>query len=208
MDGRLLRFLGRSGKRAAGGLELRLIPAAALLQARSEAEHLAQGDAQALGLCLNACILARAAFDRDGRAAFQGGADVLARLPAETVARLTERYLALCAEEDPLCSAENRAALGAAMENAPYERLKWRVLRAFGVLPSEARAKEMTNGDYLYCVMNLALDEEQELRQMCPECRAEAEKNTCLCCGAPLGEENPNFDEARFEELKRGGVCR
>ena len=196
MDGRLLRFLGRSGKREAGGLELRLIPAAALLQARSEAEHLAQGDAQALGLCLNACILARAAFDRDGRAAFQSGADVLARLPAETVARLTERYLALCAEEDPLCSAENRAALGAAMENAPYERLKWRVLRAFGVLPSEARAK------------NLALDEEQELRQMCPECRAEAEKNTCLCCGAPLGEENPNFDEARFEELKRGGVCR
>lgn len=133
---------------------------------------------------------------------------MLARLPAETIARLTERYLALCAEEDPLCSAENRAALGAAMENAPYERLKWRVLRAFGVLPSEARAKEMTNGDYLYCVMNLALDEEQELRQMCPECRAEAEKNTCLCCGAPLGEENPNFDEARFEELKRGGVCR
>ena len=91
MDGRLLRFLGRSGKRAAGGLELRLIPAAALLQARSEAEHLAQGDAQAFGLCLNACILARAAFDRDGRAAFQSGADVLARLPAETVARLTER---------------------------------------------------------------------------------------------------------------------
>ena len=59
-------------------MELRLIPAAALLQARSEAEHLAQGDAQALGLCLNACILARAAFDRDGRAAFQSGADVLA----------------------------------------------------------------------------------------------------------------------------------
>ena len=68
MDGRLLRFLGRSGKRAAGGLELRLIPAAALLQARSEAEHLAQGDAQAFGLCLNACILARAALTgTDGR---------------------------------------------------------------------------------------------------------------------------------------------
>ena len=88
MDGRLLRFLGRSGKRAAGGLELRLIPAAALLQARSEAEHLAQGDAQALGLCLNACILARAAFDRDGRAAFQSGADVLALTTDSNVAEM------------------------------------------------------------------------------------------------------------------------
>ena len=208
MDEKLLKFLGRRGKRTAGGMELRLIPAAALLQARSEAAQLAQGEEAALGLCFNACILARAAYGKDGERVFMSGSDVMQRLPAETIGRLTERYLALCAEEDPLCTAENREAFGAAMEHAPYERLKWRVLRAFGVLPSEARAKEMTNGDYLYCVMNLALDEEQELRQLCPDCRAEAEKNTCLCCGAPLGEENPNFDESRFEELKRGEVCR
>ena len=142
MDGRLLRFLGRSGKRAAGGLELRLIPAAALLQARSEAEHLAQGDAQALGLCLNACILARAAFDRDGRAAFQSGADVLARLPAETIARLTERYLALCAEEDPLCSAENRAALGAAMETPPMRRGNCAVCARDALSPQTRRRRK------------------------------------------------------------------
>ena len=38
------------------------------------------------------------------------------------------------------------------MEHAPYERLKWRVLRYAGALPSEKRAQEMTDADYLYCL--------------------------------------------------------
>lgn len=206
MERWLLRFLGGERKTGAGRLELRLIPAAALLQARREAAVLADGNDGALGLCLNACILARAAYEKDGAKAFESGKDVMQRLPAETIGKLAERYLAFCAQEDPVCSEENRKKLTDGLEQAPYERLKWRVLRAFGVLPSEARAKEMTNGDYLYCVMNLALDEEQTLRQMCPECRAEAEKNSCICCGAPMSEENPNFDEKRFEELRRGGL--
>lgn len=122
---------------------------------------------------------------------------------AERIGHWAERYLALCAEENPPCSAENRRRLGQALENAPYERLKWRVLRSFGVLPSEARAREMTDGDYLYCVLHMTLDEEERLEQLCPECRAQAEKSTCLCCGAPLAEVNPSFDEDRFEELRK-----
>ena len=207
MEKRLLRLLGGAGKAKAGGLELRRISAAALLRAQHEAQMLAEKTPEAEGLCLNACILAQAAFTRKGQRAFESGAEVLGQVPAETIGALAERYLTLCREEDALIGAEERRAMREALEKAPYERLKWRVLRAFGVLPSEKRAQEMTRGDYLYCVMNLALDEEQTLRQLCPECREEAERNVCACCGAPLPEENPGFDEKRFEELKRGEVC-
>ena len=46
------------------------------------------------------------------------------------------------------------------MEHAPYERLKWRVLRYAGALPSEKRAQEMTDADYLYCLVHEMLDRE------------------------------------------------
>ena len=116
---------------------------------------------------------------------------------------MTSSFSRAFRSENPPCSAENRRRLGQALENAPYERLKWRVLRSFGVLPSEARAREMTDGDYLYCVLHMTLDEEERLEQLCPECRAQAEKSTCLCCGAPLAEVNSSFDEDRFEELRK-----
>ena len=177
MEKALLHFLGGRRKTDVSALELRLIPAAELLQAQREAETLADGDTAALGLCLNACILARAAFGKNGKRAFADGAEVLRRVHAERIGHWAERYLALCAEENPPCSAENRRRLGQALENAPYERLKWRVLRSFGVLPSETRAREMTDGDYLYCVLHMTLDEEERLEQLCPECRAQAEKS-------------------------------
>ena len=47
------------------------------------------------------------------------------------------------------------------MEHAPYERLKWRVLRYAGALPSEKRAQEMTDADYLYCLVHEMLDHEE-----------------------------------------------
>lgn len=204
MQRRLLRFLGGAGRTKAEGLELRLIPAAALLKARNEAREMAGADEAALGLCLNACIVAQAAYGKDGKRVFRDGAEVLRRVNAERIGAWAERYLALCAEQGIGFDAENRESLQRALEQAPHERLKWRVLRAFGVLPSEQRAREMTEADYLYCVMQLTLDEEQELKRLCPECRAQAEQNNCICCGTPLAEENPNFDEKRFEELRHG----
>ena len=48
------------------------------------------------------------------------------------------------------------------MEHAPYERLKWRVLRYAGALPSEKRAQEMTDADYLYCLVHEMLDREDD----------------------------------------------
>ena len=62
------------------------------------------------------------------------------------------------------------------MEHAPYERLKWRVLRYAGALPSEKRAQEMTDADYLYCLVHEMLDREEAMERLCPECRTRAVK--------------------------------
>ena len=206
MDKKLLKLLGGSGKRKTpDGTELWVIPAMELLRARREAHDSCADDPQALGLWLNACVLARAAR-WDGKRLFESGEQVLKTLPAAVIARWMEIYAALCSEENPSCSEENAQALCRALEQAPYERLKWRVLRAFGVLPTEARARQMTDGAYLYCVAQMMLDEQEKLQMLCPSCREQAEREVCPVCGAAAGEQNAMFDEKRFEELKHAQV--
>ena len=82
------------------------------------------------------------------------------------------------------------------------------MLRAFGALPTGARAQKKKARDFLWCAVNLVLDREEELNRLCPSCRAQAEEARCLCCGAPLDGvsvgQNASFDEERFERLKRG----
>ena len=94
------------------------------------------------------------------------------------------------------------------MEHAPYERLKWRVLRYAGALPSEKRAQEMTDADYLYCLVHEMLDREEELERLCPTCRKRAEEARCSICGELLadaaGGDNAEFDMARFIRMKEG----
>ena len=89
--------------------------------------------------------------------------------------------------------------------------MKWRVLKQMGALPSEERAREMTDGDYLYCALHLLLDQEEQLERLCPRCRREAEERRCLRCGAEMAgwrqEENDAFDEERFRRLSQGGGC-
>lgn len=95
------------------------------------------------------------------------------------------------------------------MEHAPYERLKWRVLRYAGALPSEERAREMTDADYLYCLVHEMLDREEALEKLCPKCRLRAEEMRCSACGEKIGEmaggSNAGFDMARFLRMKEGG---
>lgn len=82
------------------------------------------------------------------------------------------------------------------------------MLRAFGALPTEARAREMLERDYVWCLTHMALDREEELERLCPACRARAEEARCPVCGAPPGTGegavNPAFDPARFRALERG----
>ena len=202
MTGKLGAWLGGARKTRVDRVELHLISAYALLQAQQEANALAEGDAARLGLCVNACILARAAKFRD-QAVFASGEDVMKRLPAQTIERWAGEYLALCEKENPSCCAGGHDDLRQALEQEPYERLKWKVLRAFGVLPSEKRAKDMTEGDYLYCVLQLMLDEQEQLDMLCPACRQKAQEQRCPACGQQLPEENASFDETRYEELRK-----
>lgn len=82
------------------------------------------------------------------------------------------------------------------------------MLREFQALPTEERAREMTDRDYLWCLLQMTLDEEEELARMCPTCRARAEEERCPVCGAPgqswEGTENAAFDEERYQRLKEG----
>ena len=94
------------------------------------------------------------------------------------------------------------------MEHAREERLYWRVLRTFSALPTEKRVREMKQREFLWCALNLMLDDEEELAGLCPDCRDKAMEERCVSCGAPLGlwEESTNlgFDLARFERMKQG----
>lgn len=94
------------------------------------------------------------------------------------------------------------------LEHAPYERLKWRVLKEFGALPAEERARKMTDRDFLWCVLNLMLDDEETLALLCPRCRSEAEEGRCPACGASVGRDgkinNAAFESERFQLMKRG----
>lgn len=205
MNEELLRFLGGRRTAALDGAELWLISAHGLLQAQREAMELAKNEPEAVGLCFNACLLARAAR-KNGERIFRDGADVMNRMPAEKIGFWAEKYLALCAEENPPCCAESGSRLRELLADEPYERLKWKVLSRFGVLPSEQRARDMTDGDFLYCVAQMTLDEQEKLGRLCPSCRAEAQKRRCPVCGAEQFEENAGFDENRFEELKHADI--
>ena len=81
------------------------------------------------------------------------------------------------------------------------------MLRLFGALPTEERAKRMTDRDYLWCALNLSLDQEEELARLCPDCRERASGEPCPVCGAPRESwsVNSRFDWARYRKLKGGG---
>ncbi len=84
------------------------------------------------------------------------------------------------------------------------------MLRTFGALPTEVRAREMKDRDFLWCALNLMLDDEETLSRLCPSCRSLAERGCCPSCGGEVLSTstgvNGQFDMARFEEMRRGVV--
>ena len=83
------------------------------------------------------------------------------------------------------------------------------MLKAFGALPTEERARDMKDRDPPRRLVNLLLDGEEERERLCPRCRSRAEEERCPVCGEPAGGPgesgiNPAFDPERFERQKGG----
>ena len=72
------------------GRELRLLSAMEVLEARREADWLAQG-ARERALCSNACLLARALM-KDGQRLFRDGSHVLEELTVEEIGALAGQW--------------------------------------------------------------------------------------------------------------------
>ncbi len=81
------------------GRELRLLSALEVLEARREAEELAQDDRER-ALCANACLLARA-LERNGQPEFSSGRAVLEHLGPREIADLARRWDGLDRAENP-----------------------------------------------------------------------------------------------------------
>lgn len=69
----------------------------------------------------------------------------------------------------------------------------------------------MTDGQWLWLFVNQAIDNDEFLDKMCPECRNEVtSKKKCVKCGKVLADEdkfiNPNFDASRFDRLSNDGI--
>ena len=191
------------------GFDLRLLSALEVLQARREAAELA-ADGRERALCANACLLARA-LEREQSPVFPDGRAVLAGLTVEEIGALAARWSRFSRESDPGLdlSEDELEEVKGELNADPGERLRWRVLRQFGALPTESRARAMKGRDYLWCLANTLLDREEELERLCPECRARALEERCPVCGrSAVNQEenaNPAFDLERFEQLKGGG---
>lgn len=80
------------------------------------------------------------------------------------------------------------------------------MLKQFRALPTEERARAMKSRDYLWCLTNVLLDEEEELERLCPDCRTQALQPRCPVCGRrsedEIGTENRSFDMERFRRLR------
>ena len=81
------------------GMDLRLLSALEVLQARREAGELACEDRER-ALCANACLLARA-LERGGEPVFSTGGAVLEGLSVEQIASLSRQWSAFNRRENP-----------------------------------------------------------------------------------------------------------
>jgi rRNA maturation endonuclease Nob1 len=63
----------------------------------------------------------------------------------------------------------------------------------------------MTEGQWLWIMAHMAVDNDEKLEKTCSKCKSEMEQEKCIHCGNKLitkTESNPQFDEELFEKLK------
>jgi hypothetical protein len=62
----------------------------------------------------------------------------------------------------------------------------------------------MTDGQWLYLIANLNLDDEEEFNKLCTTCKSKSKEVKCNGCGKAKDQEvNPHFDNEYFEKLKK-----
>lgn len=100
MDRDLLRLTAGTFRRDAGdGMQLKLLSALEVLQARREGAELTAEDRER-ALCVNACLLARALLRR-GKPVCASGREVLDRFTVSQIQRLSRLWAQFDREENP-----------------------------------------------------------------------------------------------------------
>jgi hypothetical protein len=62
----------------------------------------------------------------------------------------------------------------------------------------------MTEGQWIWMMIHMSLDNEEQLEKICKPCQEKAKEDRCTSCNTLLDiEVNPNFDESLFEKLKK-----
>lgn len=110
----------------------------------------------------NACLAYMCLYDRRNKRIFESGLDAANSLTAEELLKVAEEYVRV---RDSFLNFNNLNAKSI-LElkkklDTPRQRIRWKVLKEFNVLPTSKEAKEMCDGDYLYCYINMMLDDEE-----------------------------------------------
>lgn len=100
---------GRDWMALDNGMRLRLLSALEVLEARREAEELAQEERER-PLCSNACLLSRALETQDGEAVFASGRQVLSGLRIEEIEALADTWSRFNQAENPSLTMDQEQA--------------------------------------------------------------------------------------------------
>lgn len=160
------------------GAELRLLPAEVSMRAVCRFEDMESRGVPGAAFDFLTQLVFLALY-KDGSRMYSCAYELKDGLEEELIVELAGMYLKMM---DDVSDAEKLERLKNSLKNCPAERLKWRVMRELGVLPTAAAA--MTDRDYIYCGLNLLIDEEE---------KRSADSVV-----------NPAFDEQRFAAMKRG----
>lgn len=76
-------------------------------------------------------------------------------------------------------------------------------MRSFKKLPTDPSVEAMTDGQWIWMMVNMAVDNEEQLEKVCEPCQEKSKEERCINCNTLLDiEVNPNFDDNLFKKLK------
>lgn len=66
----------------------------------------------------------------------------------------------------------------------------------------------MTDGQWIWMLVHMELDKENQLNSICNECKSDMERDKCISCGKTIHNEeyNESFNEELYQKLKKKSV--